>query len=209
MLLTAFGPVGARGELEVRPHAHAPVPRGAVQAERPPEWRTRTVRGHGERCPPSRPIDDETGDPTSIDDRALDHRARAGVLSHLVGVAGGTRSLFGARVPVRRAAGALGVGAVLVAIAGWAAAGSAALAPMDTLRTHVATAPVPESTMVAVATTPPAGPPGAALLAAGDSAIARLDLDAATAAYARRWSPPLRATKPPGSSPGRSPTGRP
>jgi flavin-dependent dehydrogenase/tetratricopeptide (TPR) repeat protein len=71
-----------------------------------------------------------------------------GVMSHLVGVAGGTRSLFGARV--RQAVGALGI--CLVALAGWARPGAAASPP-------------------------------AALLAAGDSAIARLDLDAATAAY--------------------------
>jgi len=51
--------------------------------------------------------------------------------------------------------------------------------------THVAGAPAADSLVADAAGTPPAGPPGAALLAAGDSAIARLDLDAATAAYRR------------------------
>ena len=106
-----------------------------------------------------------------------------GVMSHLVGVAGGTRSLFGAGGSVRRAAGAVGVLTVLIAMTGWVGGGSAALVPTSTPGAHVAAAPAADSTVVDAAVTPAARPPGAALLAAGDSAIARLDLDAATAAY--------------------------
>jgi flavin-dependent dehydrogenase len=84
-------------------------------------------------------------------------------MSHLVGVAGGTRSLFGARASFRRAA--LGIGAVLIAISGWTAGVAAA-------------AESPPAVVAAAASGP-----AATALAAGDSAIARLELEAATAAY--------------------------
>lgn len=105
-------------------------------------------------------------------------KAWPGVMSHLVGVAGGTRTLFGARL--RQAVGALGVCAVLVATAGRATADVTPPAAADPPGMVLATAPAADSIVAVVAARPATG---AALLAAGDSAIARLDLDAATAAY--------------------------
>jgi flavin-dependent dehydrogenase len=110
-------------------------------------------------------------------------KAWPGVLSHLVGVAGGTRSLFGARRRARWVAGALGICTVLVAFAGWTAASVASAAAADPPGAHVATAPSPKSPPARVAATPATSRSGADFLVEGDSAIARLDLDAATAAY--------------------------
>ena len=108
-----------------------------------------------------------------------------GVMSHLVGVAGGTRSLLGARRRVRWAVGAVGMavgmGVLLVVIAGWMSPVVATAA--DPPVTQVAAAPAADSLVANAAATSAMGPPGAALLAAGDSAIARLNLEAATAAY--------------------------
>jgi tetratricopeptide (TPR) repeat protein len=66
---------------------------------------------------------------------------------------------------------------------GWAAADVATPAAADPPATEVATAPAADTLVAHAATPPAADPPVAVLLAAGDSAIARLDLAAATAAY--------------------------